>query len=88
MLSLARAYHSSNERTEELCQWLRSYNWHRPHRGTGSKQCSRLALNRNNLLRLHSYEISQLASQDLKGITKALANPVTSSGSGSKAAGA
>ena len=34
---------------------LHSYNWHRPHGSIGSKPpISRLALDRNNLLRLHS----------------------------------
>ena len=33
---------------------LRSYNWHRPHGSIGSKPpISRVALDRNNLLRLH-----------------------------------
>jgi transposase InsO family protein len=51
----ARAYHSSDERTAELPQWLHRYNWHRPHGSIGSKPpISRLALDRNNLLRLHS----------------------------------
>jgi transposase InsO family protein len=50
----ARAYHSSDERTAELPQWLHRYNWHRPHGSIGSKPpISRLALDRNNLLRLH-----------------------------------
>jgi len=51
----ARAYNSSDERTAELPRWLHSYNWHRPHGSIGSKPpISRLALDRNNLLRLHS----------------------------------
>jgi transposase InsO family protein len=51
----ARAYHSSDERTAEPPQWLHRYNWHRPHGSIGSKPpISRLALDRNNLLRLHS----------------------------------
>ena len=51
----ARAYDSSDERTAALPRWLHSYNWHRPHGSIGSKPpISRLALNRNNLLRLHS----------------------------------
>jgi putative transposase len=46
---------SSDERTAELPRWLHSYNWHRPHGSIGSKPpISRLALGRNNLLRLHS----------------------------------
>ena len=51
----ARAYDSSDERTAELPRWLHSCNWHRPHGSIGSKPpISRLALARNNLLRLHS----------------------------------
>ena len=51
----ARAYDSSDERTAELPRWLHSYNWHRPHGRIGSKPpITRLALDRNNLLRLHS----------------------------------
>jgi transposase InsO family protein len=51
----ARAYNSSDERTAELPRWLHSYNWHRPHGSIGSKPpISRLALDRNNLLRLHT----------------------------------
>jgi transposase InsO family protein len=51
----ARAYDSSGERTAELPRWLHSYHWHRPHGSIGSKPpISRLVLDRNNLLRLHS----------------------------------
>jgi transposase InsO family protein len=51
----ARAYDSSDQRTAELARWLHSYNWHRPHSSIGSKPpISRLALDRNNLLRLHT----------------------------------
>ena len=51
----ARAYDSSDERTADLPRWLHRYNWHRPHGSIGSKPpISRLALDRNNLLRLHS----------------------------------
>jgi transposase InsO family protein len=51
----ARAYDSSDERTAELPRWLHNYNWHRPHGSIASKPpISRLALDRNNLLRLHS----------------------------------
>jgi transposase InsO family protein len=51
----ARAYDSSDERTAELPRWLHNYNWHRPHGSIGSKPpISRVALDRNNLLRLHS----------------------------------
>jgi transposase InsO family protein len=51
----ARAYNTSDQRTAELPRWLHRYNWHRPHGGIGSKPpISRLGLDRNNLLRLHS----------------------------------
>ena len=51
----ARSYDSSDQRTAELARWLHSYNWHRPHGSIGSKPpISRLALDRNNLLRLQS----------------------------------
>jgi len=51
----ARAYNSSHERTAELLHWLHRYNWHRPHGSLGSKPpISRLGMDRDNLLRLHS----------------------------------
>ena len=51
----ARAYNSSYERTAELPHWLHRYNWHRPHGSLGSETpISRLGLDRDNLLRLHS----------------------------------
>ena len=51
----ARAYNSSQERVEELPRWLYCYNWHRPHSSIGSlTPISRLGLDANNLLRLHS----------------------------------
>jgi len=51
----ARAYNTSDERTDELPRWLHRYNWHRPHGSIGSvPPISRLALSGNNLLRLHS----------------------------------
>jgi transposase InsO family protein len=50
----AKPYVHSNRRTEELPRWLHHYNWHRPHGGIQAKTpISRLALDRNNLLRLH-----------------------------------
>ena len=50
----ARAYQTSDQRAEHLPEWTHSYNWHRPHGGIGSQRpISRLALNRDNLLRLH-----------------------------------
>jgi transposase InsO family protein len=51
----AQAYPSSQRRAEELPFWLHRYNWHRPHGGIKSQTpISRLALARDNLLRLHS----------------------------------
>jgi transposase InsO family protein len=51
----AQAYPTSEHRKAELPRWLHQYNWHRPH---GSLQAqtpiSRLGLDGNNLLRLHS----------------------------------
>jgi len=50
----ARPYDHSDRRTQELPRWLDHYNWHRPHGGIHAKTpISRLALNQNNLLRLH-----------------------------------
>lgn len=51
----ARTYQNSNQRSQELCSWLHQYNWHRPHASLGlSPPISRSALDRNNLLRLHT----------------------------------
>jgi transposase InsO family protein len=51
----AQAYTTSDRRAAELPAWLHRYNWHRPHGGIMSQTpISRLGLNRNNLLRLHS----------------------------------
>ena len=51
----ARPYDHSDRRTEELPRWLHHYNWHRPHGGIQAKTpISRLALDEDNLLRLHS----------------------------------
>ncbi len=50
----AQAYPTSDHRGNELPRWLHRYNWHRPHGSLNSKPpISRLALTRNNLLRLH-----------------------------------
>jgi transposase InsO family protein len=50
----AKAYPTSQHRAHELPCWLHRYNWHRPHGGLNSRTpISRLALDRNNLLRLH-----------------------------------
>jgi len=51
----ARTYQNSNERSQELRPWLHQYNWHRDHGSLGSSPpISRLALDRNNLSRLHN----------------------------------
>jgi transposase InsO family protein len=51
----ARAYHNSNSRSAELPQWLHRYNWHRPHASlAGQPPISRLGLEQDNVLRLHS----------------------------------
>ena len=51
----AQAYPSSDRRAQELPVWLHRYNWHRPHGSLQSKPpISRLALDRDNLLRLHT----------------------------------
>lgn len=48
-------YHHSRERAAMLNRWIHHYNWHRPHQGIGGlPPTSRLALKRNNLLKLHS----------------------------------
>lgn len=51
----AVAYPNSQTRAAELPRWLHRYNWHRPHASLKDKTpISRLALNQDNLLRLHS----------------------------------
>ena len=51
----ARAYHSSDQRSAELIDWLHRYNWHRPHGSLkANTPISRLGLSEDNLLRLHS----------------------------------
>jgi transposase InsO family protein len=51
----AKAYPTSDHRADEMPRWLHRYNWHRPHGGIEYQTpISRLRLNRNNLLRLHS----------------------------------
>ena len=51
----AHAYPSSDRRAAELPLWLHRYNWHRPHGGIKSQTpISRLRLDRDNLLRLHT----------------------------------
>jgi transposase InsO family protein len=51
----AQAYPNSDRRDAELPIWLHRYNWHRPHGSLKSKPpISRLALDYDNLLRLHT----------------------------------
>ena len=51
----AKAYPSSDQRAAELPDWLHRYNWHRPHGGINCQTpISRLGLDEDNLLRLHS----------------------------------
>ena len=51
----AQAYPTSDHRAAELPFWLHRYNWHRPHGGIKSQTpISRLGLDPDNLLRLHS----------------------------------
>ena len=51
----ARAYATSDQRAAELPVWLHRYNWHRPHGSLRAKPpISRIALTKDNLLRLHS----------------------------------
>lgn len=51
----ARAYETSDQRAADLPLWTHLYNWHRPHGGIkDNPPISRLGLNRDNLLRLHT----------------------------------
>jgi transposase InsO family protein len=51
----AQAYPTSEHRKAELPRWLHQYNWHRPHGSLQSRTpISRLGLDVNNLLRLHT----------------------------------
>jgi transposase InsO family protein len=51
----AKAYPSSDQRAAELPTWLHRYNWHRPHGGINCETpISRLAMDADNLLRLHT----------------------------------
>jgi transposase InsO family protein len=50
----ARAYPTSQCRADALPKWIHDYNWHRPHGGIQyAAPISRLALDPDNLLRLH-----------------------------------
>ena len=56
----AVAYPTSIHRAAELPVWMHRYNWHRPHGSLKSKTpISRLGLTKDNLLRLHSCELSE-----------------------------
>jgi transposase InsO family protein len=51
----ATAFDHSDQRRDALPNWLHRYNWHRPHASLANKApISRLALTRNNLLRIHT----------------------------------
>lgn len=51
----ARAYHTSDQRAQDLPIWTHMYNWHRPHGALNSRPpISRLGLTGDNLLRLHT----------------------------------
>ena len=51
----AQTYQTSDQRTAQLHTWLYRYNWHRPHGGIKSATpISRLGLDADNLLRLHT----------------------------------
>jgi len=51
----ASAYRSSAQRTAALGRWIHHYNWHRPHSALDfNPPISRLNLDGNNLLRLHT----------------------------------
>jgi transposase InsO family protein len=51
----AKLYPNSARRALDLPAWLHRYNWHRPHGGLKSKTpISRIPLDPDNLLRLHS----------------------------------
>jgi transposase InsO family protein len=51
----ATAFENSDQRCSALPFWLHRYNWHRPHASLGKNTpVSRLGLDRNNVLQLHS----------------------------------
>ena len=51
----ASSFDTSAHRADQLPRWLHRYNWHRPHSSLGLKPpVSRLSLNVNNLLTLHT----------------------------------
>jgi hypothetical protein len=54
----ARTYQNSAEREQQLHLWLHDYNFHRPHASLKlNTPASRAALERNNLLTLHTYSL-------------------------------
>ena len=56
----ASAYRTSDQRAAHLPIWTHMYNWHRPHRGLNAKPpIGRLSINKDNLLRLHTWSISR-----------------------------
>lgn len=51
----ATEYQSSDQRKADLPVWLHRYNWHRPHASLDKQPpISRIGLNKDNLLRLHT----------------------------------
>ena len=51
----ATQFQTSEQRKADLPRWEHNYNWHRPHSGINkATPISRLGLNRNNLLKLHT----------------------------------
>jgi transposase InsO family protein len=51
----AHAYHDSSQRADRIPNFLHNYNWHRPHHSLNLlPPVSRLRLDMNNLLSLHS----------------------------------
>lgn len=51
----ARPYQNSEQRRQQLPQWLHQYNWHRPHASLGhAPPISRSGLDRDNLLSHHT----------------------------------
>jgi transposase len=53
-VAYARAYHSSDQRSADLSNWLHRYNWHRPHGSLKANTPISRGLSEDNLLRLHN----------------------------------
>src|SRR5574341_2045117 len=52
----ATAFEHSDQRRSTLSAWLHRYNWHRPHASLAANApISRLGLDRDNVLQLHTY---------------------------------